>query len=496
MPYDYDILVIGGGINGVGVASDLAGRNLKVILIEQNDLGSGTSSASSRLINGGLRYLENYEFKQVRESLLEQKRLLRNAAHLVTPQEFILPVHKKLRPMWMLRLGLWLYDHLLFKKTLPKSKKLAKSLINTLGIKQEFSQGLSYYDCKVDDSRLVVHVALQAREHHAKILTRHKVIDTLRMVDHWQVSILDINTKQQFMLKTKMLINAAGPYVDQVNSQIIKYATPKYRLSLIKGSHIIVPKLSTHDKAFILQNYDKRVVFVIPFLKQYHLIGTTDEKIDTLTSPLSISEHETEYLCKLVNEFFQIAIHPQDVISSYAGVRPLISSTKTNNPSKISRDFKIEVNSELAPLIVIYGGKLTTYRRLAHDVSKRALKFFPNAKRGDWTKKHYLPGGDITQNTLMELKQKYGFLSTELLEHYFNNFGTRTYQVLGESTTMAELGRHFGKTLYQIEINYLIKHEWVQNAQDLLWRRGKLGLSLSVEETQAVADYIDRQLRS
>jgi glycerol-3-phosphate dehydrogenase len=496
MRFDYDILVIGGGINGTGTAADLAGRGLKVMLVEKDDLGSHTSSASSRLIHGGLRYLENYEFSMVRESLLEQKRLLHNAPHLVTAQEFILPVHKKLRPLWMLKLGLWLYDHILLSRTLPKSSSLKPFVINNLGIKAQFTHGLSYYDCKVDDSRLVIHVALLAKAHNAKILTQHKVIRTQRLSTHWVVIILNQHTGEEFSVSTKVLINASGPFADKVNNEIIQHSNAKYTLSLIKGSHIIVNKLFAHDKAFILQNHDNRVVFVIPFLDKYHLIGTTEQKITSPTDKLSSSSEEIEYLCTLTNEFFNTQISPQDVISEYAGVRPLINDNSGKNFGKISRDYKIEVNTDnnFAPLVIIYGGKLTTYRHLSFNVAKQLLVFFPKVRSDDWTKHAFLPGGNIVSNTQAQLAQQYHFLSAQLLKYYFHNFGTRTSEVLQDITSIAQLGTHFGDNLYQQEIDYLIEHEWVTTSEDLLWRRGKLGLSLTPAQSLAVAKYINGQV--
>ncbi len=488
-----DVLVIGGGINGVGVAADLAGRGLAVVLCEMGDLASGTSSASSRLIHGGLRYLENFEFGLVRESLQERSILRTLAPHLVKLQPFVMPHLPWLRPYWLLRAGLFMYDHLASDPRFPASTSLNANQISDLELKLPIDKALRYYDCTEDDSRLTVHVALLAKQHGAEILPRTQVVSTQRADHGWQVVIKNTVTNESQNLHVKVIVNAAGPWVQQVANDILNIST-KQKMKLVKGSHIIVPRLFTHDQAFILQNQDQRVVFLIPYLADFTLIGTTEVVLEKVEQPINISTAELEYLCDLTNQFVTRPITPNDVINQYAGIRPL-HDDKNNLTRKVSRDYALDVNDDIenAPAISIFGGKITTYRHLAEKVGDMLHKYFPHAGPA-WTKTAFLPGGDFLNADVDGYTQvliaQYPNIPANLLQHYVNTYGTRTMDLLLQVTNISSLGQHFGALLYQLEVDYLIAHEWAQTVEDILWRRGKQGLWLNTEQVRELELYI------
>lgn len=486
-----DLLVIGGGINGCGIAADAAGRGLSVVLCEMGDLASGTSSASSKLIHGGLRYLENGDFGLVRESLRERKILLRLAPHLIKKQAFVMPHCPGLRPYWIIRAGLFMYDYLFYDRNMPNSQSLTRSELDQLKLKPQYTKAIQYYDCTEDDSRLVVHVALLARQHSAEIMTNTKLVKAVRKNDGWLVTLLH---KQDLkVLHVRAIVNASGPWVSQVAKEILQ-VSPQLTLRLVKGSHIIVPKLFTHQKAFILQNADGRVVFVIPYMQDFTLIGTTDVVLEHIEHPVTVSDEEIQYLCDITNQFLEQQITPKDVLHKYAGIRAL-HDDNCAKAQNMSRDYALDINeSETnAPLISVYGGKITTYRSLAEHVGNQLCKYFPKAGRA-WTKNAYLPGGYLPNGNIDDFIKHickiYAQLPVPLLQHYINNYGTRTTELLTNSHRISDLGQHFGANLYQREVDFLVRNEWATTVQDILWRRGKQGLWLKDEEVLNLENYL------
>lgn len=495
---DYDLCVVGGGINGVGIAREAAGRGLSVLLVEAQDLAQGTSSASTKLIHGGLRYLEHGEFKLVRESLKEREILLHAAPHLVSPLEFVMPYVKGLRPRWMIGLGLWLYDHIAGKTVLPKSS--AVSLRNSLlgePLKEKYHDGFKYADCWTDDSRLVVLNAVDAKAHGAEILTRTACLHISRMHDApcWYLRLKDLASGDEFQISAKMVVNAAGPWVRGVleASDLTRSDTPKIRL--VKGSHIIVPRLYEGEQAYILQQPDKRVVFAIPYQDKYTLIGTTDEPFDGNAMAPVISPAEKKYLCDAVNLFFGVQITEADIVSTYSGVRSLFDDGNSAAQT-VTRDYRLDLDlSNGAPLLSVFGGKLTTYRILAqHAVDKITGR----REKSGWTAKAVLPGGDIPDHDFKGFvewqSKKYQFLKEEFLVRYARAYGTRMDVMLEGIDNLRGMGRDFGSGLYEVEVLYLIKHEFVRTAEDILWRRTKLGLHLEKKTMlaleSAMPDYL------
>ncbi|MBC7895826.1 MAG: glycerol-3-phosphate dehydrogenase [Cytophagaceae bacterium] len=486
-----DILVIGGGINGAGLARDAAGRGLSVTVVEKADLASATSSWSSKLIHGGLRYLEQYEFSLVREALREREVLLRLAPHIIRPLLFVLPHDASMRPTWMIRAGLWLYDHLGGRITLPGSKAVAFPHIEfSAGLKGDFRSGFVYSDCRVDDSRLTIVNAMSAREKGATVLTRTRFERARRIDGEWEVEIADASGAKR-MLRAHALVNAAGPWVmdvlDRVDGDKIKG-----RVRLVKGSHIIVPKVHAQRHAMLLQNPDKRVVFVIPYEGRFSLIGTTDVAVPSVEAAASISEAETDYLLAAANRFLAKPLTRADVVTSYAGVRPLYDDG-SDNPSEVTRDFVLRLDHEAnrAPLVTIFGGKITTYRRLAEEVMDRLAPFFPGLK-GRWTATETLPGGNVAHFNAFrdEMQSQYSKLGRELIEGVVRRHGHRTTKVLGEAARLEDLGRYFGAGLTEREVEYLRAEEWAVSAEDILWRRTKCGLHMTEGERKAVEQYM------
>jgi glycerol-3-phosphate dehydrogenase len=505
MEPDYDICVIGGGINGTGIAREAAGRGLSVLLVEAQDLAQGTSSASTKLIHGGLRYLEQGKFRLVRESLKERETLLRAAPHIVTPLEFVLPHVKELRPRWMIGMGLWLYDHLAGRKKLSKSS--AVSLHNSLigePLHNHIRDGFKYSDCWVDDARLVILNAVDAKSRGAEILTRTACmqIGMLHDTDFWYVRLKDLKSGDEFQIAARMIVNAAGPWVRGLLdvSNLVRPETPKVRL--VKGSHIVVPRLYEADHAFILQQPDERVVFAIPYEEKFTLIGTTDESFDGDVMKPIISTAETQYLCSAVNRFFKRQTVPEDVRWSYSGVRALQDDGK-GQAQKVTRDYKLDHDmSRAAPILSVFGGKLTTYRTL----SKQVVDIITgNRHNSGWTAKAFLPGGDVVKGDmaafLIKQRAKYKFLPDELLQRYARSYGTRMDIMLEKVDSVKSLGRDFGGGLYEIEVKYLVAHEFAKSAEDILWRRTKLGLHVEkrtiIALEAAMPDYVeDRKITS
>jgi glycerol-3-phosphate dehydrogenase len=487
----FDLLVIGGGINGAGIARDAAGRGLKVVLCEQNDLASATSSASSKLIHGGLRYLEQYEFRLVAEALAERETLLRIAPHLVTPLTFVLPWVPGMRPRWMLRLGLWLYDHLARRTLLPSSQALALSGSTFgAGLKAGLERGFSYSDCWVDDARLVVANCVDAARRGAVICPHTRVLAATRIDGGWRVATCGPNGQAE--LRARGLVNAAGPWVRSVMASV-SGAEPRHRIRLVKGSHIVTRRLYDGNHAFILQNDDGRVILVIPYRGLYSLIGTTDVPHLGKPEEAIISAQEIAYLCAAVNRYFRRAIGSADVLWSFSGVRPLYDDGSAN-PSEVTRDYKLVVDDggHRAPLLSIYGGKITTYRRLAEQALLKLHPWFPSAGP-PWTAKVPLPGGECPGGpaaAAASLAQNYPELPHSLLLALASRHGMAAHGVLGDARTVADLGTHFGESLYAREVDYLVANEWAFTADDILWRRTKAGLTLDDGAQHALARYM------
>jgi len=486
-----DLLVIGGGINGAGIARDAAGRGLSVTLVEQGDLACATSSGSSKLIHGGLRYLEQYEFKLVREALQEREVLLRLAPHLIRPLLFVLPHDASMRPMWMIRAGLWLYDHLGGPITLPRSKPIGFPHMEfSAGLKPEYRSGFVYSDCRVDDSRLTLANALAARDKGATILTRTRFDAARRVEGEWEATITP-RSGPSTRLRAKALVNAAGPWVCEALERIQGDRITD-RVRLVKGSHVIVPKVHSQRHAYILQNPDKRVVFVIPYENEFTLIGTTDVAVGTVEEGTRITPEEIRYLVAAANRFLMKPLAESDVVSTYAAVRPLYDDGSAN-PSEVTRDYVLKVDHDAfkAPLLTVFGGKITTYRRLAEDALKLLENYFPEAT-GPWTANEALPGGEVRNFNAFrdDMQERYAGLGRNFVDGVVRRHGSHAPRVLGEAKVPEALGRHFGAGLTEREVEYLVAEEWAETAEDVLWRRTKCGLHMTAAEHNAVAEFL------
>ena len=487
----YDLFVIGGGVNGCGVARDAAGRGLSVFLAEQNDLASGTSSASTKLIHGGLRYLEHYEFRLVREALIEREVLLQSAPHIIWPLRFILPHHDGLRPRWMIRLGLFMYDHLGGRKILPPTRSVNLTTDETgKPLKEEFTRGYEYSDCWVEDARLVVLNARDAKARGAEIRTRTKVLSARRDGAEWSVDIESADGKET--IRAKALINSAGPWVSQVLGQVIGHNDPA-KIRMVKGSHLVVEKLYDHDRCYIFQNADGRICFAIPYETNYTLIGTTDQDHKGDPGKPEISDEETDYLLRAVSEYFRKPVTRAQLKWAYSGIRPLYDDG-ASKAQEATRDYvlKLDKPEGQAPLLSVFGGKITTARKLAESVMDEIKPFFP-AMKGSWTATGTLPGGNIAHDAvearIAELQKAYSFLKPANVRRLFRAYGTEVEKILGEARFAADLGQCFGPVTEK-EIDFLRQNEWVVTADDLLWRRSKLGLHMKPEEQEALRAFM------
>ncbi len=487
---DCDVLIIGGGINGCGIAADAASRGLKVILCEKNNIASATSSASSKLIHGGLRYLEQYNFSLVRKALKEREVLFKICPYLIHPLAFVLPYKKSLRPFWLIRVGLFIYDHLC-KTSVPKTQSLSRKKNNKYfkTLNENIKRGFKYYDAKTIDSRLVIVNALQAEKFGAKILTQTKLIKAKRYKDYWQATLY--STNENIQIRTKILVNATGPWADQVNN-LLNIKTP-YKLSLVQGSHIVVPKLYEGDFAYILQNDDKRIIFAIPYHNEFTLIGTTEHLLKDVPKKIEMTQQEKDYLLSLSNQYFNKTINKKNIKYNYCGLRPLITDKEISSEKNISRDYKIYLDKDQASYICIFGGKLTTYRLLAKECVDQWQNIFPNMKLCQ-TKKLNLPGADFksVKQLQNDLHNKYSKLPTELLNYYSLTYGSRTFNILNNSTVINCLGIKFTDSLYQIEVDFLIKMEWSKTVEDILWSRTKQGLFISKAQLKQLETYINK----
>jgi glycerol-3-phosphate dehydrogenase len=493
----YDLLVVGGGINGAGIARDAAGRGLSVLLVEKDDLAAHTSSWSTKLIHGGLRYLEHYEFRLVAEALAEREVLLRAAPHIIEPLQFVLPHEPHLRPSWMIRAGLFLYDHLGGRMTLPKSYGVDfRATRYGAGLKARFRKGFVYADARVDDARLVVCNALDARARGADIRVRTTMRHAWRDDGAWRAT-LAAHDGSTLDVAARVIVNAAGPWVCDVLNQLVD-APVKAKVRHVKGSHIVVPRVHAEPHAYILQNADNRIVFIIPYQDRYSLIGTTDVPVAHYDHP-SISEEETYYLLTLANTYLERPLASTDIVWTYSGVRPLYDDG-TTDPSAVTRDYVLKVDASRngakeprAPVLSVFGGKITTYRKLAEAALAELQPFFP-AMKGEWTHGATLPGGDLPNGDraawTAELERRYPALPRPLLDGIAHRHGTRATDVLGETRTLEDLGDDFGAGLTARETDYLRDREWASTAEDILWRRTKCGLSMTLAERERVTRYV------
>ena len=485
-----DLVVIGGGINGAGIARDAAGRGLSVILCEKDDLAQGTSSRSGKLIHGGLRYLEYYEFRLVREALIEREVLLNAAPHIVWPMRFVLPHSPEQRPAWLVRLGLFLYDHLGGRKRLPGCRNidLARDP-EGLPIRGDYTRAFEYSDCWVDDARLVSLNALDAHARGASVMTRTAATAARRAGGQWEVEFTAADGTRS-KVQARAIANAAGPWVESVINAVAGSNSPR-RVRLVKGSHIIVPKFWEGPQAYLFQNNDKRVIFVNPYEGGMALIGTTDIPYEGRADDVAIEEREVTYLLAAVNRYLKTPIAREKVIHSFAGVRPLYDDN-AENPSAVTRDYVFDVAGE-PPMLSVFGGKITTYRKLAEHALDKLQPFFP-AMKGPWTAAAPLPGGDMPDadfdRFLAGLSRAHPWLPEALAHHYARLYGTRAEAVMNGAGGMAGLGQHFGGLLYACEIDYLRKAEWARTAEDVFDRRTKHGLHLTSAQRAMVAQYM------
>ena len=495
----FDLLVVGGGINGAGIARDAAGRGLTVLLAEQRDLASATSSWSTKLIHGGLRYLEHYEFRLVAEALAEREVLLRIAPHLVEPLSFVLPHEPHLRPAWMIRAGLFLYDRLGGRMSLPRSTsvRLDDSAWGA-GLQRRFRKGFMYADARVDDARLVVANAMSARDHGADIRVGTRFVGARRVAGGWRATLAGPRGHEE--VAARAIVNAGGPWVADVLAATD--AKPSgARVRHVKGSHIVVPRVHPEEHAYILQNSDQRIVFVIPYLERYSLIGTTDVPVDDYDAP-RISDDEIDYLLELANAYLARALDRADVVWTYSGVRPLYDDG-SSDPSAVTRDYVLKVDAldgppgaDRAPVLSIYGGKITTYRRLAESALAELAPYFP-AMKAAWTAGEALPGGEMPGGNrsacLASLLARYPAIPAEVLRPLARRHGSQVPRVLGDAKRLADLGEPFGAGLYAREVDYLVEREWACEPDDVLWRRTKCGLPMTPAERARVFAYMARR---
>lgn len=513
-PVDCDLLVVGGGINGAGIARDAAGRGLRVVLCDKDDLGSHTSSASSKLIHGGLRYLEQREFGLVRKALAEREILLKSAPHIMRPLRFVMP-HRAgqdgQRPAWLIRAGLFLYDRLAPRAFLPASEAFDLAGHRAgLALQPEFTRAFAYSDGWVDDARLVVLNAVDAREHGALVLPRTRCESVARRADHWQARLRRGDAASaQLQVRARALVNATGPWAARFARHASGAAhAPRHTLRLVKGSHIVVPRLFDHSCAYLFQHPDRRVVFAMPYEGSFTLIGTTDVEFDGDPDAPAIAGGETEYLCALANRYFRRQITPRDVVWSYSGVRPLLQDAMgkgaRGRAADASRDYFLERDTEGPPLLSVYGGKITTYRKLAEEAVDWLAPLLGRSAPA-WTANGVLPGGDLFGPTpdacgvlqfdrwVTALRRRHEWLPAPLALRYARAYGTRVERVLGGCASLADLGMEVAPGLYEAELRYLVQQEWAVSSADVLWRRTKTGLHLRPGVASEIDAWIARE---
>lgn len=507
-PAEVDVLIVGGGINGAGIARDAAGRGLRVLLCEKDDLASHTSSASTKLIHGGLRYLEYYEFGLVRKALLEREVLMRSAPHIISPLRFVMPHDQGQRPAWMIRMGMFLYDHLARRELLPGAETLRLSEhVAGKPLRADFRRGFAYSDAWVKDSRLVVLNAMDAAEKGATVMTRTRCVSAQRQghgPDQYWLAQLQAADGRQLTIKSRSLVNASGPWAVSFLHQTLHHDAAK-TLRLIKGSHIVVRRLFHHDYAYIFQHPDGRIVFAIPYEQDFTLIGTTDLEYSGSLDQVAITSDEVSYLCELASHYFIQSIGPADVIWSYSGVRPLVEEVVATGKEKaaaLTRDYSLELDSVGAPLLNVFGGKITTYRKLAEEALALLAPHLGN-EASSWTEHACLPGGDIfsarPENRAVRefpayvqlCQQQYAWLPPHLVERFAHAYGSRMHVLLKNRQSLADMGDMLAPGLYVAEVEYLMQHEWARTAEDILWRRSRLGLHMLNESGARLQAWID-----
>ena len=494
-----DLLVIGGGVNGAGIARDAAGRGLSVILCEKDDLGQGTSSRSGKLVHGGLRYLEYYEFRLVREALIEREVLLNAAPHIIWPMRFVLPHSPLDRPAWLLRLGLFLYDHLGGRKRLPGTRTLdLRRDPEGAALKDSYTRGFEYSDCWVDDARLVTLSALDAAERGAEVLTRTACTSARREEDGlWRIEMADARTGQRRTVRARAVVNAAGPWVGDIIGRVAGTNSTR-NVRLVKGSHLIVPKFWEGNQAYLVQNNDRRVIFVNPYEGDKALIGTTDIPWEGAADGVEITEDEIDYLLAAVNRYFKQELRREDVLETFSGVRPLFDDGQ-GNASAVTRDYVFDMDTRGgAPLLNVFGGKITTFRKLSEHALEKLAPTFPQMGRA-WTATAPLPGGDLPradfETFLGALQAEYPWLPRPLTRHYARLYGSRARTILGAAMGLDDLGRHFGGLLYEAEADYLRATEWAETAEDVLHRRTKHELHMTGDQRRAFTDWFEGRAR-
>ncbi|MBI3147974.1 MAG: glycerol-3-phosphate dehydrogenase [Betaproteobacteria bacterium] len=500
-----DVLVVGGGINGAGIARDLAGRGWRVVLAEQDDLAAHTSSASTKLIHGGLRYLEHYEFSLVRKSLLEREVLLKSAPHIMWPLRFVMPHNPSMRPAWMIRLGIFLYDHLARREVLPGSRGV-NLRTHPLGapLQDRYTSGFVYSDGWVDDARLVVLVAIDAQAHGAEILTRTRCTAAQRSDTGWMATLKN-GAGQARLLQARALVNATGPWTEAFLRGAARPARGEAlatrSLRLIKGSHIVVPRCFEHDHAYIFQNPDQRIIFAIPYEERFTLIGTTDVELDGDPGAAHISDDEVRYLCEQASRYFTQAVTPADVVWSYAGVRPLLDDA-SGDPAAVTRDYLLETDRAAAPLLSVWGGKITTFRKLAEEAAEEIGRMLGEPRHA-WTQGASLPGGDLGdwigaarrpdtdfERFVRAVLARHSWLEAKLARRLARAYGSRIERVLAGAKGCKDLGEEVAPGLFEAELRYLRREEWAGTAEDVLWRRSKLGLHYTDTQRQRVAEWL------
>ena len=497
--YLYDIFVIGGGINGCGIARDAAGRGFSVFLAEKNDLASGTSSASTKLIHGGLRYLEQYQFRLVRESLKERETLWKNAPHIIWPLRFILPCHENIRPPWLLRLGLFLYDHIGGRKALPPTRELDLRFDDAGDVlKSHFVKAFEYSDCWVDDARLVILNASDAADRGASIHLHTEVVSAVFRGGVWEIVVRDSISGGEKKIRSKTIVNATGCWMDLALSKIFNEKS-SHNMRLIQGSHIIIKKKFEHDRAYIFQNKDKRIFFAIPYCDQYTLIGTTDREYSGDPDKVTIDKEEIDYLCSCSSEYFSKPVTGKDVVASYSGIRPLYGVGK-GKAQELTRDYILQVKQIKSKMdkgffINVLGGKITTYRKLAEAVMEKVEKILGKSGK-KWTAFTPLPGGDFSFNhfdhQVKKVKRCYPFLKDQHAYRLVRLYGTKVFTLLGKAKSEKDLGIIFHCDLTELEVRYLVKYEWAITAEDILWRRTKCGLNFPKEKIKKLNAFLEK----
>jgi glycerol-3-phosphate dehydrogenase len=506
---DCDVLIVGGGINGCGIARDLAGRGWRVVLCEKDDLASHTSSSSTKLIHGGLRYLEYYEFSLVRKALQEREVLLKSAPHIMWPLRFVMPHDPSMRPAWMIRIGLFMYDHLARREVLPGSRSIdLRSHAAGAPLKPQFKRGFVYSDGWVDDARLVVLNAIDARARGAEVLTRTRCVHAQRDADGWTAT-LEAADGSIRVVRARAVVNAAGPWAESFLRGVAQSAKGEplatRHLRLVKGSHIVVPRLFEHDHAYIFQNPDKRIIFAIPYQDEFTLIGTTDIELNgDDPGAARIAEEEIAYLCLQASRYFDKPVKPADVVWTYSGVRPLLDDA-SGDPSAVTRDYMLESNTTAAPLLSVWGGKITTFRKLAEDAADEVGKMLgqSSAQRPPWTDGAFLAGGDLSawigaatrpdddfERFVAAVQARHAWLDAPLARRLARAYGARVAELLGDAQSMEDMGEAVAPGLHERELRFLQENEWAVSADDVLWRRSKLGLRYTADERRQVAAWL------